>query len=587
MILTSVNNPEQSAGDELRHSVIMLVDDEPVMLAIVQALLEEAGYTQFVAVEHSPEAILTMETKQPDIVLLDLDMPMVDGFEVLQRVRQHKQFQHLPVIILTAAEDPESKLRALELGATDFLSKPVDPSELALRVRNTLTAKAYQDQLAYYDGLTRLPNRKLFLDRLNWFLQVARREKQTLALLDIGLDRFRHINETMGMSVGDQILQSVAYRIKNVIRSSDIIGQGKDQKSLENMARVGGSDFSVVLCDVSDAAEIPRICERLLEEIHEPFYFNEQMLYLTAGIGISMFPVDGQDEESLIKNAASAKEFSRQQGAGNFMFYSSEMNAQTMAIIKMESELKKALDNDGFELCYQPKVDTRTRGTIGMESLIRWNHPQDGFVPPDRFIPIAEKMGLIVALGEWVLHEACRNTTALHARGFTDLKVSVNVEAKQFSDPGFFAAVESALETSGLNPSSLVLEITESTLMGDIESIVELMVRINGLGVAFSLDDFGTGYSSLSYLKRFPISELKIDRSFLLEVPASAQDCSIVRAIIAMAHSLGLLVVAEGVEQPAQLEFLREHGCNVIQGFYFSKPLSADELVDFVSHPSA
>ena len=568
---------------QLKTSTIMLVDDEPIMLEIVQALLEEEGYQNFIAIERSSQVIEKMIEANPDIMLLDLDMPEFDGFEVLEKVRTNEKFSHLPVVILTASEDPESKLKALELGATDFLSKPVDPSELALRVRNTLSAKAYQDQLAYYDSLTGLPNRKLFIERLAWAIQYAKRENKSLALLDVGLDRFREINDTLGFSAGDHTLQTIAERLLQVLRCSDIIGQNSAIEKMGNMARTGGDEFSLVLCGINAAENAAIVSERVLEAVRRPIVMGGDDLYLSASIGITICPDDGEDVEILFQQAGLAKDYAKKNGEGLYQYYSSEINAHAQALIKMESDIRVGLDKQEFELFYQPKIDISSGSVMGMEALIRWFHPEHGFISPLDFIPLAEEKGLINPIGEWVLNEACTKTSEWNADGYGDLKVSVNVSAKQFKDSGFKASVISALRSSGLNPHNLMLEITESVLMGDVEDYVNLMQEIRELGVSFSLDDFGTGYSSLSYLKRFPIGELKIDRSFLIEVPSNNEDCSIVKAIIAMAHSLGHKVVAEGVDNAEQLSFLKQHNCDIIQGYYFSKALNNTDFFGYLT----
>ena len=450
-------------------------------------------------------------------------------------------------------------------------------------MRNTLSAKAYQDQLAYYDRLTGLPNRRLFIDRLGWGIQMAKREGRPLALLDIGLDRFRQINETLGLYTGDKILQIVAQRLNEIIRRSDIFGRIEEERRMEDMARIGGDEFSLVLCGVNSTENAAMISQRMLDTIKLPFAVDGNEVFLTASIGISIYPDDGEEVESLIRHASSAKDFAKKQGTDNYQFYSTEMNTRSRERLKMESDLRKALERQELELYYQPKVNTVSGKVTGMESLIRWFHPERGFVSPVDFIPIAEEMGLIVPIGEWVLREACHRTRKWHDAGYSELIVSVNVSAQQFTDAGLKASIISALQSSGLDPQKLVLEITESMLMGDVDSYVSLLHEIRELGVSFSLDDFGTGYSSLSYLKKFPIGELKIDRSFLMEVPDNSEDNAIVKAIIAMAHSLGQKVVAEGVEDDRQLAFLRQHNCDVIQGFYFSKPLNKADFFEYLS----
>ena len=567
---------------QLKTSTIMLVDDEPVMLEIVQALLEEEGYRHFISVRDSTRALDKLVKHNPDILLLDLDMPKIDGFQVLQSVRELEDFAHLPVIILTASESPDNKLKALELGATDFLSKPVDPSELALRVRNTLTAKAYQDHLTYYDNLTGLPNRKLFLDQLDKEISQAQRDGKSLVLLDIGLDHFHNINETLGVQRGDQILQTVANRLTRILRKGDVLGRGDDVVQIENTARTGGDEFAVVLHGPNSVENASVIGSRILEAIKRPLGADDNNVHLTASIGIAVAPDDGEDADTLLMHAVSAKDFAKNQGRDRYQFYSSEMEAHSRARMKMASELRMALEKNQFELYYQPQIDAASGRVTGMESLIRWIHPQDGLISPLEFIPVAEEMGMIVPIGEWVLQEACHTASEWIEAGHSELNVSVNVSANQFKDPAFKSSVISALLASGLEPQNLVLEITESMLIGNIDELAILFQEIKELGVSFSLDDFGTGYSSLSYLKKFPIDELKIDRSFLLDVPANKDDNSIVRAIIAMAHSLGQMVVGEGVEEFAQLDFLKQHHCDIIQGYYFSKPLTKADFAAFL-----
>ena len=567
----------------LKDAAIMMVDDEPIMLEIIQVLLEDAGYRNFIAVERSSQSIEMIKKTNPDVLLLDLDMPEINGYEILSSVRSSTDYQHLPVIILTASTEPEDKLKALELGATDFLSKPVDSSELVLRVRNTLYAKVYQDQLANYDSLTGLPNLKLFIERLGWGIELSKRERVPLMVLEIGLDKFRQINETLGMYTGDEVLLTIAERLNTLIRSSDFIGHTGESVKAGELARIGGHEFSIILSGANSIEAAYTVSKRILDAVRQPIVIDEHEIFMTASIGISVCPTDGEDVESLIKHAGSAKDFSRRQGSNNYQFFSSEMNDQSKERIKMESNLRKALDNNEFELYYQPKINSETHKLVGMECLLRWNHAEQGFISPEVFIPAAEELGLIVPIGDWVLTEACQTTSEWVRSGFENLKLSVNVSPKQFDEISLKKSIVSAIESSGLSPHNLVLEITESMLMGDFEHHITLLQHIVDLGVAFSLDDFGTGYSSLSYLKKFPIDELKIDRSFLTNVPEINEDNSIVKAIISMAHSLGMNLIAEGVESAEQLEFLRQHNCNIIQGFYYSKPLGKADFTEFLT----
>jgi diguanylate cyclase (GGDEF)-like protein len=568
---------------QLKNAAIMMVDDEPIMLEIIQALLEDAGYRNFIPVEKSSQAIDMIMRSSPDLLLLDLDMPEINGYEILSALRSNTNYGHLPVIMITASTEPGDKLKALELGATDFLSKPVDASELVLRVRNTLSAKAYQDQLAYYDSLTGLPNLKLFIERLGWGIELSKRERVPLMLLEIGLDKFRQINEALGMYTGDKILVTIAERLNSLIRSSDFIGRTDETVKTGELARVGGHEFSIILSGVDSIEAAYFVSKRILDAVRQPILINEHEVFITASIGIAVCPTDGEDVESLIKYASSAKDFARKQGSNNYQFFSSEMNAQSKERLKMESNLRKALDNDEFELYYQPKINSETDEIVGMECLLRWNQPELGAVPPEVFVPAAEELGLIVPIGEWVLNEACQTASEWAKSGYENLIVSVNVSPKQFNEISLRKSIASAIQSSGLSPQNLILEITESMLMGDVEHHITQLQHIIDLGVSFSLDDFGTGYSSLSYLKKFPIKELKIDRSFLINVPEKNEDNYIVKAIIALADGLGMKIIAEGVENAEQLEFLRQHNCNVIQGFYYSEPLNKSNFTEYLA----
>ena len=573
---------DDSHYNGLKKSTIMLVDDEPIMLDIVQALLESEGYENFVREEKSTQAINRLLETKPDIVLLDLDMPDINGFEVLASIREIEEYRFLPVIILTASEEPGNKLKALELGATDFLSKPVDASELALRVRNTLSAKAYQDHLSNYDGLTGLPNRALYIKRLEAEIKSSEESDNKIILLDIDIENFRHINKTLGHFTGDTILQMIAQRLQYAVRGSDVVGVGRRYSQIENIAHMGGNEFSIILCDVKSIENVSAISERVLDVLTRQYFIDDKELHLGANIGIAVYPDDGENSETLIKNASSAKDFAKKEGKDSFQFYSSGMNEHAAAKLKLESDLRKAVDKVDFEIYYQPKIEVSSGTVMGVECLLRWHHPDNGYISPEHFVPIAENMGLIIPLGNWVLHEACMQASRWASEMDLQLKISVNVSAKQFTDDGLKDSIVSALQESGLKPGNLILEITESMLMGDVEENAKILNEIKALGVSFSLDDFGTGYSSLSYLKKLPIDELKIDRSFLMDVPEASDDSAIVKAIIAMAHSLGQIVVAEGVEKKEQLDFLKRLDCDIIQGYYYSKPLCNDDFIAFI-----
>ncbi len=573
---------ETSSSSQMEHmteATIMIVDDEPITMEVVRTFLEDFGYRNFVMVEKSTEVKDILKKSSPDILLLDLMMPEVSGFDILSMLRADQNFKHLPVIVLTASTDAESKLKALDLGATDFLAKPVDQSELGLRVRNTLAAKAYLDQLAYYDPLTRLPNQKLFLEKLHWSIEEAQRSGKNLALLSIQLDKFERIYDTLGISSGDELIRLFAERISRMIRNIDIICQLKDDYDPEaSLYRMSGGVFSLLLNKIEDSKDAAIVAKRIINGMNEPFLVEEKELFFTASIGIATYPTESEDGLTLIKLASSAKDFVKNNGGNSFQFSSNNINKIYEQRLSLEIKLRKALEREEFLLLYQPKVDISDNTIRGVEALIRWNSEEEGLINPVDFIPIAEETGLIIPIGEWVLNEACSQLKKWDQKGFDPLSMSVNVSAKQYEDPDFLAAVSRSLIKSGIDPAFLTLEITESLLMEDIEHNILILNNLKEMGMKLSIDDFGTGYSSLSYLRKLPVDELKIDRSFIMDLPHNKDCCAVASTIIYLAEKFNLLTVAEGVEDKEQLEFLKDTRCQQVQGFYFSKPLPAQEL---------
>jgi len=566
---------------QLKNALIMMVDDEPILMEVLQAFLEEEGYQNFVTVEESSSALDVMRRRKPDIVLLDLKMPEVTGFEILEQVRADKILQRVPVIVLTSSSDPATKLKALELGATDFLAKPVDASELALRLRNTLTVKAYQDELTFYDALTGLPNRARFLERLDWSLKSAQRSGDAVSVLKVSIDRFNQINGTLGPNAGDSLLRQVANRLNNSVRLSDVVSHTGRDDIWQNLARLGGDEFSILLPGGNASEDAAYVANRILSVLRDSFDIDGHEVFVTGSAGIAVYPEDALTTDSLMKNSGAAAEFAKQQGRDNYQFYSKEINKRAKERLNVESQLRRAIENKQFVLHYQPKVNVATGKVTSMEALVRWQHPERGLLSPYHFISIAEGASLIADIGEWVIYEACRQNKIWQSEGLGFLDIAVNVSSQQFAPKYLQKTLDAAIK-SGMDLEYLVIEITESMLMGDEERTIDILNKIRKAGPKLSIDDFGTGYSSFGYLKRFPVDELKIDRSFLTEVPQEKDDCAIVRAIIAMAESLEMSVVAEGVERQDQLDFLNNLKCDVIQGFFFSKPLPADEFAKYV-----
>jgi predicted signal transduction protein with EAL and GGDEF domain len=572
----------ESGLSVLTDATVMMVDDEPTTLEVIQTYLEDAGYSRFNATTRPADVLAMLAANRPDILLLGLTMPEVSGFDILRGMQADPQLRYLPVIVLTSEIDAATKLRALELGATDLLAKPVDPSELALRLRNALAFKAYQDRLAYCDPLTGLPNRLAFITRLTAALERGRHRGASSALLYIDVDRFKQINDTLGHGVGDALLRGVADRLQRSVRDSDIVGRLAEKEFANTVSRVGGDEFVALLPGLVHADHAALIAQRLLATISQPFQITSQELFVTCSIGIAVAPHDGDDAEALLKHADVAMGQAKRRGRNSCAFYNRALNERSLERLTLQNDLHKALERDEFALHFQPKIDIVTGKISGAEVLVRWNHPQRGTISPDDFIALAEETGLIVPLGAWVLKAACAQAKAWQLAGLKPFPISVNVSAAQLRQDGYIGTLREALRRSGLAPQYLMLELTESVIMEDARERVDMLRVVRDMGLKLSIDDFGTGYSSLSYLKRFPVHEIKIDRSFIKGLPDETESAAIVRAIVTLATGLGFAVVAEGVETDRQLAFLKANGCHQYQGYRFSKPLAAAEFAALV-----
>lgn len=449
---------------------------------------------------------------------------------------------------------------------THFVSTGKNVSE---RVRT----EEQLDYLAHHDALTELPNRLLFIDRLKQALGRAARHKLQVAVLFLDLDRFKQINDTLGHDAGDLLLQAVAKRMSTHIRAVD------------SVARFGGDEFAILMEDVTGAEALPAIAQEILDALNDPFMIIDREIYITTSIGISLYPGDGGDPQSLLKNADTAMYRAKSQGKNTYRFYTADMNAKALERLTLENSLRRALERGEFVLHYQPQVDIRSGRIIGMEALLRWKHPGLGLVQPMEFVPLLEETGLIVPVGEWVIQEALGQIRAWRGMGYGDLRMAINLSAYQVREPEMLRIVEKALRSAGsmLDAQALEFEITESLLMENVPETINKMHALRELGARLSLDDFGTGYSSLSYLKRFPFNTVKIDRSFVGDITADPDDAAIASAVIAMAHSLKLDTVAEGVETQEQLAFLRERGCDTLQGYLFSRPIVAGKMGELLA----
>jgi diguanylate cyclase (GGDEF)-like protein len=423
------------------------------------------------------------------------------------------------------------------------------------------------EHLAFHDPLTELPNRQLFLDRLGVALARARREQRRMAIFFIGLDRFRVINDSLGHTVGDWVLHEAGRRVQAVVRQGD------------TLARFGSDEFALLVSGLPGSDEASRIARKLLEALQAPFQVEERELFLSLSVGVSLYPEDGDDAEALLRNAATALHRAKDKGRDTFALYTAAMNERAAERLALESDLRKAVARSELRLHYQPVVEVRTGSVVGAEALLRWQHPERGLLFPQDFIDLAETTGLITSMGPFILESACRQAQAWRSSGRSSFVVSINLSARQFGDPDLADKVRRALEATGLPASSLELEITESLAMHTAEATLLTLKRLEALGVGLSIDDFGTGHSSLAYLKRFPIDQLKIDRAFVHDMVHDANDGAIVATVLRMAESLGLDVVAEGVEDEAQLAFLRERGCPHAQGFLFSRAVEPEAFL--------
>jgi diguanylate cyclase (GGDEF)-like protein len=438
---------------------------------------------------------------------------------------------------------------------------------LSLRiVRQRRRTEERVNHIAFHDDLTALPNRLMLTQQLDQALSRHRRTGAKLALLYMGLDRFKVINDSLGHEMGDVLLCQVADRLRAESREGDVV------------ARMGGDEFVVLIEDHANLQDISVYAQRLIDQLSAPYALERNDCHVTLSIGISVFPSDGSDSRALLKAADVAMYRAKEAGRKSYLYYSPSMNVHTLQRLQLESDLRHALERGEFLLHYQPKVDLATGLISGTEALLRWKHPLRGLVPPREFIPLAEETGLIIPIGEWVLAAACARTKAWQAMGWTNLGVAVNLSVRQFADPLLIPKLTRIIRDSGLGPWCLELEITESVVMSHGSVAVEALEQLKSIGVRIAIDDFGTGYSSLAYLKRFPIDTLKVDRSFIRDIPADAGDKKITRAIIAMAHSLKLKVVAEGVETLAQLQFLRAQHCDAVQGYFLYRPLPEHEV---------
>jgi len=550
---------------------VLLIEDNPGDVRLIREMLSEGedGLFELDCVGRLSQGLEYLSTQAAGVVLLDLSLPDSYGFDTFLKVYAHSP--KVPIIVLTGNDDQTVALSAVKTGAQDYLVKGKLDRELLLRsMQYSIERKRYQEQLEYqanYDALTGLPNRNLLHDRLRQSVY-AQRFVRSIGVVFLDIDHFKFVNDSLGHNTGDKLLQKVAERLLESVRDGDTV------------ARLGGDEFILILNDQTGQEVIYRAMQRIISRITEPVEIDGQELLVTASAGISLYPQDGPDVETLLKNADAAMYRAKEKGRNNFQFYTAEMNRQVNERLKMESSLRRALERNELELYYQPRIRVADGALAGCEALLRWQHPELGLTLPERFIGLAEETGLIIPIGEWVIRTACARARTWQNNGAAPISVSVNLSMRQFRQDGLSSAVDDALRVSGLDPRLLEMELTESLVMQDTEAAIRVLERLREIGVELSVDDFGTGHSSLSYLTRLPISALKIDQSFVQAIRGTGESGEgiVAQAIISLGHNLNLKVVGEGVETAVQFDFLKRHSCDEVQGYHFGRPMPAAEF---------
>ncbi len=553
---------------------ILVVDDDPTTIQLVSFMIQKIGYNTSSA-ENGEQALKMIDENQYDLILLDIMMPGMNGFEVMQKLMDNPSTRDkAPIIFLTAMTDTDSIVKGLNLGAVDYITKPITGQIFKARVKTHLALHYQKKRLekqTMSDEITDLLNRNGFTNVYEDHLNFHKRKDLITALLYVDLDQFKTINESIGHEAGNELLSKVSGVLKKSVRDADVVG------------RLGGDKFVVGLLDIKSPEDAAIVSEKIIKAISKPYNIKSVEAFIGASIGIAFFPDDGHKAVDLIKNGENAMYHAKKMGANCYTFFEKEMETKARQKMLMDSKLRKAVQNKEFTLNYQPQVFSATGEVFGAEVLIRWIHPEEGFISPAEFIPIAEKNGLIIPIGEYVLNEACKQTKHWHDIGYKDFTISVNFSVRQFQQENLIGMIKKALDQSGLEPRFLTIEITESLLMVNIQDTIVKLNELKEFGIVSSIDDFGTGYSSLAYLQRFPVAHLKIDKTFVDNV---VEDAAIASTIINLGRSLGLEVIAEGVEDEDQNTKLIELGCNLTQGYLFGKPMKVDEFETYYDERS-
>jgi diguanylate cyclase (GGDEF)-like protein len=567
---------------------ILIVDDTKANLVALQVLLKPIQ-ADIVIAESGEQALLTAEENEEHIalILLDVQMPVMDGFEVARLLQQNENTRSIPIIFITANQDDGQIEEAYLSGAVDYIQKPIRKTALISKVRVFLdlwqlrhgleleveqrrVAEHRVEHLATHDPLTNLPNRRGLYEELSELIYRSQRYKYSSAVIYVDLDGFKYVNDHFGHEAGDRLLTQVAANFKAIVRQTD------------SVARIGGDEFIVLITDIDGETSLITKIENLLNEASRPLEFNGHKISIGASVGIALYPDHGDDAETLLHHADQAMYQAKNQGKNTFRFFTEDINEKAHRQRELQDNLRKALPNDEFTVFFQPIVDGKTGQVVSVEALLRWYSAKLGQVFPDEFIPAAESAGLIPELGCWVLKEAIATGADWNKRFGIELRIAVNASSIQFRNNLLFDAIKEQIDTHTWNPDLLEVEITEGLLLDDSPEVNTYIEAISNCGVRLSVDDFGTGFSALSYLKNYPVNTVKIDRSFIMDLPGDKENAVLVQAIIAMAHGLRLEVIAEGVETAEQWEYLRALECDYVQGYYFGKPMPRAEFEDFL-----
>src|ERR1700674_1456977 len=571
---------------------ILIADDSAISRCLVQKTLECGGY-EVLAVENGRSAVECLSSADgPRLALLDWVMPELDGLSVCRQIRSLSNHPYIYMILLTSNVSKEDMVRGFEAGADDYLTKPCDPEEMKARLRAGQRILRLQDKLiqdARQDPLTQLPNRAFFLDQLVGCVKRAKRLPDYIfAVLFVDIDGFKNVNDSLGHFAGDQLIVQIAERLVSSVRREDVVSCSADangevrQIGEDTLARMGGDEFTILLVDIRDASDGIRVAERIQQKLASPFLISGQEVSITASIGIALSATGYSTAEDILRDADTAMYRAKALGKSRYEICDPAMHARAVSRLKLETDRRRAMDGEEFRVHYQPIVSLRDCRIIGFEALLRWQRPGFGLVMPEEFVPVAEETGLILFSGLWVLREACRQMRAWNLQFPSDpaFTVAVNISGKQFAQPDLVSEVDRILRETCLDPHCLKLELTESVTMREVERAARIFGELKTLGVRLSMDDFGTGYSSLSYLRRFPLDTLKIDRSFISEMEDTSESRAIVQMILSLGRSLGMEMVAEGVETAEQASLLRSLGCEYAQGYFFIKPTDQEGIAE-------